>query len=165
MTRTGTIHTARIASPEVCAELVAWAKPRVRPLPGRRAEQGWSVDLDELHEVAARALRYVAQVNARHWRWRLSQCRFAMISYEVGQRMARHVDPSLSGLVRRASVSAQLSPGDDYTGGDPTLWPGGRPMAASRDVGTAVAFPAATEHEVGEVTSGARWALVGWSYS
>ncbi|ABW15621.1 Prolyl 4-hydroxylase alpha subunit [Parafrankia sp. EAN1pec] len=165
MTRAGTIHTACIATAAACADLVGWAEPRVRPLPGRRAEQGWSVDLDELHEVAGRALRYVTQVNARNWRWRLREIRFAVLRYEIGQRMARHVDPSPPGMVRRASVSVQLTPGDDYAGGDLTLWPDGRPIVASRDVGTAVAFPAATAHEVGEVTSGVRWALVGWSYS
>jgi len=147
-----------------CAELVALAADRVGPLPGRRRDQGWSWALDVLPAPAERVMYELAEVNAAHYRLDLRLIRFAVLRYEAGQRMGRHTDEyHPDGERRLLSCSVQLSPGDDYEGGDLLL---GQFLetTADRAVGAAVAFPACVPHEVTEITAGVRWSLVGWCY-
>lgn len=159
-----TVVAFPVASPAECASLVAQAEGRVAPLPGRRSEQGWSWTLDELDPVAEKAMYALAEVNAGRWQFAVHTIRFSVIRYGSGQRMGRHTDEyHPDGEKRLLSCSVQLSAGADYEGGDLRL---GQflDVVASRDAGTAVAFPACVPHEVAEVTAGTRWSLVGWAY-
>ncbi len=62
---------------------------------------------------------------------------------------------------RKISISVQLSAGDDYEGGELEL-NSGKILSAPREAGAIVLFPSFMLHRVAPVTSGQRWAIVGW---
>jgi PKHD-type hydroxylase len=73
-----------------------------------------------------------------------------------------HVD-SMNGLiVRKISVSIQLSPPEDYEGGEVHLLYASAPLVVPKDQGTLIVFPSYTLHEVKPVTKGTRYSLVCW---
>lgn len=102
---------------------------------------------------------------------RLRQIQFTV--YEGGEHGAKsyyrvHSDTSLltagRPTQRKLSAVLQLSPPEDYTGGDLRLVdvvdpPPAEPM---RRRGTLVVFPSLLRHEVTSVTAGTRISLVGW---
>jgi predicted 2-oxoglutarate/Fe(II)-dependent dioxygenase YbiX len=63
---------------------------------------------------------------------------------------------------RKISISIQLSPPEDYEGGDLELLFRGQAEKLDRSRGTIVAFPSWVLHRVAPVTRGTRWSLVAW---
>jgi PKHD-type hydroxylase len=76
---------------------------------------------------------------------------------------AQHVDTGyqVNGF-RKLSFSVLLSDPEKYKGGDLNFYFKKDPQAAIKDQGTMIVFPSYTLHEVTPVTSGTRYALVGW---
>jgi len=77
----------------------------------------------------------------------------------------KHIDASndiVNGTVRKLSFSIQLSNSDDYSGGDLILYTSNDGDNAPRERGFATLFNSSILHEVTPVTSGTRYALVGW---
>jgi PKHD-type hydroxylase len=62
---------------------------------------------------------------------------------------------------RKISISVQLSAAEDYAGGELEL-NSGKILSAPREAGAIVLFPSFMLHRVSPVTTGERWALVGW---
>lgn len=62
---------------------------------------------------------------------------------------------------RKISISVQLSAAEDYAGGELEL-NSGKILSAPREAGAIVLFPSFMLHRVTPVTSGHRWAVVGW---
>jgi PKHD-type hydroxylase len=70
-----------------------------------------------------------------------------------------------SGLERKLSVTVNLSDPGDYEGGDLQFLNGtGQLLTQSelRERGSVVVFPSTLGHRVTPITSGVRYALVGW---
>lgn len=89
--------------------------------------------------------------------------------YPIGGRHPAHPDVGADPVSskREWSISVGLNDSDLYEGGDLVLWdtdpPPWREVDRFRlDPGQAILFPSTAWHEVEEVTSGERWALVGW---
>ena len=72
-----------------------------------------------------------------------------------------HVDMTHQNLIRKLSLSVQLSDDDEYDGGDLELSTK-QSVIAPRNVGAAILFPSWTSHRVTPVTSGVRYSLVCW---
>lgn len=84
--------------------------------------------------------------------------------YGPGQYFGWHVDiGGDSTSLRKLSLTIQLSPPDDYAGGD-LQFHGAAEMPAARAQGTGVAFPSYLAHQVSPVTRGLRRSLVAWAY-
>jgi predicted 2-oxoglutarate/Fe(II)-dependent dioxygenase YbiX len=64
--------------------------------------------------------------------------------------------------LRKLSISIQLSPPDDYDGGDLELMYGSQPQKLDKARGAFIAFPSFLLHRVTPVTRGTRWSLVAW---
>ena len=73
-----------------------------------------------------------------------------------------HTDTFCGGTVRKLSVTLQLTPQEQYKGGDLELFYEGNPEKMKKDVGRLVVFPSYTLHRVLPVTKGTRHSLVGW---
>ena len=84
-------------------------------------------------------------------------------SYKApGGKYGKHVDRSLGALVRKLSISIQLSDPKDYKGGEICFYDSAEKQPAPRDQGIFIAFPSFVQHEVLPVTKGERHALVCW---
>ena len=73
-----------------------------------------------------------------------------------------HVDNYFNENVRKLSVSLQLTPQDQYEGGELELFYNPEPEKMKKDVGRLIVFPSYTLHRVLPVTKGTRHSLVGW---
>lgn len=85
--------------------------------------------------------------------------------YEVGMSYGTHVDNALMGQpALRADVSFTLflSEPDAYVGGELTLEDTAGETPIKLAAGSAVVYPSTYLHRVNEVTSGVRYAVVGW---
>jgi|TARA_R100000656_G_C3938277_1_gene126195 PKHD-type hydroxylase len=79
-----------------------------------------------------------------------------------GQKYGKHFDRGPNGIIRKLSVSIQLSDPTKYKGGDLNLYEGEDPIKTLRDQGALNAFPSFFIHEVTPVTKGERFSLVAW---
>lgn len=76
-------------------------------------------------------------------------------------KFSRHSDCVLFNIVRKLSISVQLSDESSYEGGDLEL-DYGNPIKMPRKQGTLIAFPSWAVHEITPVTAGERCSLVAW---
>jgi len=74
----------------------------------------------------------------------------------------RHIDKCLGSVVRKLSVSVQLTDPKDYEGGDLCLYENNKGMNMRKEQGDLVIFPSYILHEVKPVTKGERNSLVTW---
>lgn len=79
-----------------------------------------------------------------------------------GGHYEKHVDRAFQGLIRKLSMSVQLSNPKKYKGGDLIIYEGDFKRPTIRTQGSVIIFPSFMEHQVTEVTKGERYSLVGW---
>jgi len=77
-------------------------------------------------------------------------------------KYGKHIDSIHKGMIRKLSISLQLSDPDEYEGGDLVLYDGDEPLKMQKAKGTLVMFPSFVMHEVTPVTKGTRHSLVAW---
>lgn len=86
--------------------------------------------------------------------------------YEPGMAYGSHVDDALmNGMRTDVSFTLFLADPDSYEGGALVIETSGGEEDVKLPAGSLVAYPSTTLHRVGEVTSGARLAAVGWARS
>jgi PKHD-type hydroxylase len=73
-----------------------------------------------------------------------------------------HIDKYYKGIIRKLSITVQLSDPQDYEGGDLLLHLDKDPQKTPKEIGKLIAFPSYTLHEVTPVTKGTRYSLVAW---
>jgi len=74
----------------------------------------------------------------------------------------KHVDRAQGILVRKLSLSIQLTDPKDYEGGELFLYEDEKGKEMSKEQGTLILFPSFILHEVKPVTKGERNSLVSW---
>lgn len=79
-----------------------------------------------------------------------------------GGHYEKHVDRAFQGLIRKLSMSVQLSNPEKYKGGDLIIYEGDFKRHTLRTQGSVIVFPSFMEHQVTKVTKGERYSLVGW---
>ena len=77
-------------------------------------------------------------------------------------KIAKHIDKSMFGKVRKLSISIQLSSSEDYEGGELALHISNEPTIMGKELGKLIAFPSDTLHEVFPITKGTSYSLVCW---
>jgi PKHD-type hydroxylase len=77
-------------------------------------------------------------------------------------KYGKHVDRALNILVRKLSLSIQLTDPKDYEGGELILYEDENGLEMSKEQGTLILFPSFIMHEVKPVTKGERNSLVSW---
>lgn len=116
-------------------------------------------DLDD-EDRAAVVSRFEA-ANRQWWRLVIDRWDVLVKRYDVGERHPPHTDWHLvAGAGRKLAGSVQLSSADEYDGGMLVVSFAHHRIPMPQAVGTVVAFPGWTVHEVEQVTRGQRWALI-----
>jgi PKHD-type hydroxylase len=74
-----------------------------------------------------------------------------------------HMDKVFNSVIRKLSVSVQLTDPKDYEGGELEVFSGPEPEVMIKSRGAVIAFPSYILHQVKPVTKGQRFSLVGWT--
>lgn len=87
-------------------------------------------------------------------------------TYSLNEFYQKHIDIMKTFLVgnitRKLSFSIQLTPPEEYDGGELCIYQGKDPLIAPKDLGSITFFPSFLLHEVRPVTRGKRISMVGW---
>lgn len=135
----GTFAERPFLDADQCSRLIEFAQPRLtRHLDTVDGAPSYEVDvpleyLPDLRNCTAFVRRY---------------------SPETRPRLPFHVDKC------QVSVSVNLSPADDYEGGDLLLFAHNALQRATREQGRATVHDANVAHAISDLTSGTRWSLV-----
>ena len=79
------------------------------------------------------------------------------------QHYTAHIDKTFNDIVRKLSISVQLSDPSDYEGGDFSIINSSQEDIMKKEQGTLIAFPSYSLHKVSPVTKGTRYSLVAWT--
>lgn len=158
-------------TPEECARIVAFSESEmdasgvvgqigVNSLRDSRVK--WLYPDENTEWIFARLDKAAVQAN-KHYQYQLSGFfqGAQVASYTNGGHYGWHIDIG-KGVqsTRKLSISVQLTPSDEYEGGDLEFMM--IEEKASRDIGTATIFPPFLVHRVQPVISGTRQSMVSW---
>ena len=107
-------------------------------------------------------------VNEKYYEYDLKDIfEFQLIKYYVGGNYNWHCDYGTAerpGLIRKLSMSIQLTPPEEYHGGElQVVNYGNRTITIPTHLGTVVVFDSKLPHKVWPVAWGQRISLVGWA--
>lgn len=77
-------------------------------------------------------------------------------------KYGKHVDKASNIIVRKLSLSIQLTDPKDYEGGELILYENEKGIKMKKEQGTIILFPSYMLHEVKSITKGERNSLVSW---
>ena len=108
------------------------------------------------------------KINKNHYRYDLRDVfEFQLLKYTKGGNYNWHCDYGVAPdrrFVRKLSMTMQLSPPDDYEGGELQLVDYGNHLVMmEKYLGRVLVFDSKVPHKVWPVTWGTRFALVGWA--
>ena len=114
------------------------------------------------------AKNYFQCLNSQFYRYDLkNHFEFQLVKYDVGGNYNWHCDYGTAerpGLIRKLSMSIQLTQPQVYAGGELSVVNyGNRTINIPTDLGTVVVFDSKLPHKVWPVTWGQRISLVGWA--
>ena len=88
---------------------------------------------------------------------------FQFTNYKApSNKYGKHVDRASDFIVRKLSISIQLTDPKEYQGGELYLYEDDKGMLMDKKQGTLIMFPSYILHEVKPVTKGERNSLVTW---
>lgn len=163
----------RVFTPEECARLIAEFTPNLEPAWVESLDVAQSARIRKSSAVFVplnkstswvfeRLGKTIREINDAVYGFDVSQFRegFQFTRYEVGEYYGPHFDIGPGKLTeRKLSLTVQLSPPADYTGGELIIYP---EFVAPREQGTMTVFPSFMCHDVRPVTAGVRYSLVSW---
>jgi len=170
-TRLAAIPT--VFTPAECSTLIADFAPHLKPASIESLDAGQSAGIRKSSAVFVfpnqatnwvfeRLSKAIREVNDAVYGFHISEFRegFQFTRYEVGEYYGPHFDIGPGKLTqRKLSLTVQLSPAEDYTGGELIIYP---EFVASKDQGTMTVFPSFMCHDVRPVQTGVRFSLVSW---
>ena len=131
----------------------------------RKSNVSWINPTEENNWIFKRLTSIVLDLNIKYFRFDL----FGIIEplqfteYQTNNgHYVKHVDRNEGIVVRKLSLSVQLTDSEDYMGGNLILHTDSKGTEISRDQGYLALFPSYTLHEVTPVTQGTRHSLVAW---
>ena len=133
----------------------------------RKSDISWIPINKETEWIFRRCTDAVSTLNQKYFNFDLHYIENLQFSIYDGTKTEayykKHIDTMYhSPATRKMSFSILLSDQNSFTGGDLLLHTGHEPQVANRDQGVITAFNSMLLHEVSPVTSGIRYALVGW---
>ena len=107
-------------------------------------------------------------IRDRYWGYDLADVfEFQLIKYDIGGNYNWHCDYGTAkrpGLIRKLSMSIQLTPPEEYHGGElQVVNYGNHTVTIPNTLGTVVVFDSKLPHKVWPVAWGQRISLVGWA--
>jgi PKHD-type hydroxylase len=163
----------KVFSPDECSRIINDFAPLLEPALVDTLDLAQSASIrrssatfvflnDSTAWIFKRLNRAVRDVNESVYGFDIGQFRegFQFTRYEVNEFYGPHYDIGPGKLSeRKLSLTIQLSPPEEYTGGELVIYP---EFVASRDQGSMTIFPSFMCHNVCPVKTGVRYSLVSW---
>ena len=131
----------------------------------RDSKISWLYSADKMDWVFRRVTDIVLNLNERFFKFDLFGMNegFQFTNYEAPSgKYGKHVDRGMNMVVRKLSISIQLTNPEEYEGGELYLYDDDKGTLMDKAQGTLIIFPSYVLHEVMPVTKGERNSLVTW---
>jgi PKHD-type hydroxylase len=131
----------------------------------RDSKISWLYPADKMDWVFRRVTDIVLNLNERFFKFDLFGMNegFQFTNYEAPSgKYGKHVDRGTNMVVRKLSISIQLTNPEEYEGGELYLYDDDKGTLMDKTQGTLILFPSYVLHEVMPVTKGERNSLVTW---
>jgi len=131
----------------------------------RDSKISWLYPCDNMEWVFRRVTDITLNLNERFFKFDLFGINegFQFTNYQAPSgKYGKHIDRAINLLVRKLSISIQLTHPEEYEGGELYLYEGDKGIAMDKTQGTLIIFPSYVLHEVMPVTKGERNSLVTW---
>ena len=131
----------------------------------RLSDITWLYSTDDLEWAFRKITDIVLNLNARFFKFDIFGLNegFQFTNYKAPTgKYEKHIDRSLNNIVRKLSLSIQLTDPKEYEGGDLFLYTTAKGDVMKKEQGTLILFPSYILHEVKPVTKGERNSLVSW---
>jgi PKHD-type hydroxylase len=165
----------KLFSPEECVKIIEIGEKKILKKASitdnklldesRDSKISWLYAIDDMDWVYRRVTDAVMSLNSQYFK-------FDLFGFTEGFQFTRydapsgfygmHIDKLLNGVVRKLSLTIQLSDSNSYDGGELSLQFSKNPDIMPKDQGKMIVFPSYVLHEVKPVTQGTRYSLVAW---
>jgi PKHD-type hydroxylase len=131
----------------------------------RDSQVSWLYACDDMEWVFRRLTDVVTKLNNQYFKFDifgfLEGLQFTRYDAPNGKYDA-HVDKTFNGVVRKLSLSIQLTDSNEYEGGELQIITSKEYQNAVKNQGDLILFPSYILHRVTPVTKGTRYSLVSW---
>jgi PKHD-type hydroxylase len=131
----------------------------------RKSKISWLYPSDDMNWVFRRVTDMVLDLNKRFFNFDVFGLNegFQFTNYKApSNKYGKHVDRASDFVVRKLSISIQLTDPKEYEGGELYLYEDDKGALMDKKQGTLIMFPSYILHEVKPVTKGERNSLVTW---
>tara|TARA_R100000805_G_C3613681_1_gene114745 strand:+ start:1133 stop:1708 length:576 start_codon:yes stop_codon:yes gene_type:complete len=131
----------------------------------RLSKISWLYSSDNLEWVFRKITDVVLHLNSKYFDFDIFGLNEGLqfTNYKApSDKYEKHIDRSLNILVRKLSLSIQLTDPNEYKGGELILYEDEKGTEMKKEQGTLVLFPSYILHEVKPVIKGERNSLVSW---
>ncbi len=131
----------------------------------RKSKICWLYPSNDMEWVFRRVTDIVLDLNNRFFNFNIFGLNegFQFTNYKApSDKYEKHIDRSLDMIVRKLSISIQLTEPKEYEGGELYLYDDDKGTLLEKKQGTLIMFPSYILHEVKPVTKGERSSLVTW---
>jgi PKHD-type hydroxylase len=131
----------------------------------RKSKISWLSSCNDMDWVFRRVTDIILNLNERFFRFDIFGLNegFQFTNYKApSDKYGKHVDRIFNSVVRKLSVSIQLTDPKEYEGGELYLYSNDKGELMDKKQGTLIMFPSYVVHEVMPVTKGERNSLVTW---
>ena len=165
-------YTEKVFSKTECEKIIKIAKEKgliegttTSKTNARLSDITWLYVSDDLKWVFKKITDVVLFLNDKYFNFDIFGLNEGLqfTNYKApSDKYEKHVDRALGILVRKLSLSIQLTDAKDYEGGELILYEDEKGLEMSKEQGTLILFPSFIVHEVKPVTKGERNSLVSW---
>ncbi len=131
----------------------------------RNNNVSWLNPTDNLEWFYRRLTDIIIELNEKYFRFDLyginEGLQFTNYKAPSG-KYGKHIDRGINTIIRKLSVSIQLTNSNDYEGGELCLYDDETGRVMDKTQGTLILFPSYVMHEIKPVTKGERNSLVTW---
>src|SRR6056300_1533974 len=162
----------KVFTPEECEKIIKIAKNKglIKGITRsktdvRESKICWLYSSDDLDWVYRKITDIVLNLNDRFFQFDLHGLNEGLqfTNYKApSNKYGKHIDRSFNTLIRKLSLSIQLTDPNEYEGGELFLYEDEKGTEMKKEQGTLVLFPSYILHEVKPVTKGERNSLVAW---
>ena len=131
----------------------------------RLSKISWLYSADDLQWVFKRITDIVLNLNDRFFQFDIFGLNEGLqfTNYKApSDKYEKHIDRAVDNVIRKLSLSIQLTEPKEYKGGELYLYEDEKGILMKKEQGTLILFPSYTLHEVTPITKGERNSLVSW---
>ena len=157
---------------EECEKIIKIAKDKglitgttVGKTDARSSKVSWLYSADNLDWVFRKITDIVLNLNDRFFQFDIFGLNEGLqfTNYKApSDKYEKHVDREVDGLIRKLSLSIQLTDPKEYKGGELFLYEDEKGTEMKKEQGTLILFPSYILHEVKPIIKGERNSLVSW---